>query len=115
MIYNNITKEIENVISSLHSKNSSGHDEISTKTLEISATYISFPLRYIFNKAVLEGRFPSQVKYSIVTPIYKKCDKKNCANFSPISLLISLSKVFEKIIFRKLSIYFQVYGISFHF
>jgi hypothetical protein len=97
IIFNNIsTKQIENVISSLHSKNSSGYNEISTYTLEISATYIASPLSYIFNKAVLEGKFPSRVKYSIVTPIYEKGDKKNCANFRPISLLTSLPNVFEK-------------------
>jgi hypothetical protein len=35
------TKEIEKVLSSLRSKNSSRYDEISTKTLKISAPYIS--------------------------------------------------------------------------
>jgi Notch-like protein len=102
IIFKNITtKEIE-VIFSLCSKNSSGYDEISTKTLKISAPYISSPLCYIFNKAVLTGKFPSHMKYSIVTPIYKKGDKKNCSNYRPISLLTSFSKVFEKIILRRL-------------
>jgi hypothetical protein len=50
----------------LHSKNSSGYDEISMKTLNISAPYISSPLCYIFNKAVLAGKFPLRMKYSIV-------------------------------------------------
>jgi Notch-like protein len=89
------TKEIEKVISSLHSKNSSGYDEISMKILKISAPYISSPLCYIFNKAVLAGKLPLHMKYSVVTPIHKKGDKKNCANYRPISLLTSFSKVFE--------------------
>jgi hypothetical protein len=91
-----ITKEIEKVISSLRSKNSSGYDEISMKTLKISAPYISSPLCYIFNMAVLAGNFPLSMKYSTVTPIYKKDDRKNCVNYRPISLLTSFSKVLEK-------------------
>jgi hypothetical protein len=77
ILKNMVTKEIEKVIPSLHSKNSSGSDEISMKTQNISALYISCPLCYIFNKTVLAGKSPSHMKYSTVTPIYKKGDK-NC-------------------------------------
>jgi hypothetical protein len=66
------TKEIEKVLSSLSSKNSSGYDEISMKTLKISAPYISSPLCYTFIMAVFAGNFPLHMKYSTVTPIYKK-------------------------------------------
>jgi hypothetical protein len=50
-------------LSSLRSKTSSGYDEISMKTLKISAPYISSPLCYIFNKAVLTGNFSLRMKY----------------------------------------------------
>jgi hypothetical protein len=79
-------------------------------TLKINASYISCPLCYIINKAVLAGKFPSCMKYSTVTPIYKQGDK-NCANFRPISLLTSFSKVFEKIICRKLLIHVYAHDI----
>jgi potassium voltage-gated channel Eag-related subfamily H protein 8 len=51
------------------------------------------------------------MKYSIVTPTYKKGDKNKCANFRPISLLTSFSKVFERIIFRRLSINIHAHDI----
>jgi hypothetical protein len=66
------------------------------KILSISTPYISLPLCYIFNKAISVGTLPSRLKYSIVTPIYKKGDKPNCALYRPISLFNSYSKVFEK-------------------
>jgi hypothetical protein len=39
-------------------------------------------------------------EYSIITPLYKRDDKNNVYNYRPISLLISFSKFFEKIIYK---------------
>jgi Reverse transcriptase (RNA-dependent DNA polymerase). len=105
------TKDIEKVISSLHPKNSCGCDEISMKILYISAPYISSPLCYIFNKARTVGTLPSCLKYSIVAPIHKKDDKKNCANCRLISLLTSFSKVFEKMLCRRLITHINTNGV----
>ena len=69
---------------------------ISTKLLKISATYMSSPLTYICNKSILSGIFLHHIKFSIIKPIHKKGDKTNPTNYSPVSLLTSFSKVFEK-------------------
>jgi len=90
------TKEITSIIKSLKTKNSFGYDEISTKLLKISVTYISSPLTYICNKSISTGIFPEQLKYSIIKPLYKKGDKTDPSNYRLISLLTSFSKVLEK-------------------
>jgi hypothetical protein len=61
--------------------------------------------------AVSVSKFPSCMKYSNVTPIHKKGSKKNCANYRLISLLTSFSKVFEKLIFRRLLTHIHTYDI----
>jgi hypothetical protein len=38
----------------------------------------------------------------VIKPLYKKGDKNNMANYKPISLLTSFSKVFEKVIYVRL-------------
>ena len=43
---------------------------------------------------MLSGTFPTRVKYAIVKPLLKKGNKENLANYRPISLLTSFSKVF---------------------
>jgi hypothetical protein len=48
------------------------------------------------------GIFPSRLKYSVITPLHKKNDKRNVLNYRPISLLTSFSKLFEKIIYKSL-------------
>ena len=99
------TKEITSIINTLKTKNSNGFDEVSTKLLKISATYICSPLtyRYICNKSILSGIFPDHMKFSIIKPIYKEGDKMNPTNYRPISLLTSFSKVFEKALYTRLT------------
>jgi hypothetical protein len=43
------------------------------------------------------------LKYSVVKPLFKKGDKKDIKNYRPISLLTYFSKIFEKVIFIRLS------------
>jgi len=43
------------------------------------------------------------MKFSIVKPIYKKGNKMNSADYRPISLLTSFSKVFEKTLYIRVT------------
>jgi hypothetical protein len=91
--------EIENIIRSLKAKGFHGYDEITTKILKISAPFISTPLSYIFNKCMISGIFPTRLKYATMKPIFKNGDKKNVANYRPISILPSFLKILEKIMY----------------
>ena len=99
---NTSTKETENIIKSLKAKESYSYDGIITKILKISASFIRSPLSYIFNKSMLSGIFPSRLKYATLKPIFKNGDKKNVANYRPISILPSFSKILEQIIYIRL-------------
>jgi len=99
---NTSAKEIENIIKSLKSRESHGYNEITTRMLKISDPFISFPLTYIFNKVMITEIFPSRLKYALIKPIFKNGDKKKIANYKPISLLPSFSRIIEKIIYNRL-------------
>lgn len=95
-------KEIASIIKSLKSKNSSGYDNISTKLIKECSHEFSFILSYLCNQSLISGTFPDWLKYAEVKPLYKKGDKEVPSNYRPISLLPAFSKIFEKVMFKRL-------------
>jgi len=93
--------EINKIIKSLRTKNSYGYDEIPIKILRLSAPSVISPLTYICNKSLSSGVFPERLKYAIIKPVYRKGDKLLTENYRPISLLISFSKIFEKLLYSR--------------
>ncbi len=46
------------------------------------------------------GIIPDMLKIAKIVPIYKKDDETQFTNYRPISLLPTISKIFETIIFK---------------
>ena len=51
------------------------------------------------------GIFPDSLKIAKIIPLYKKGNINSITNYRPISLLPTLSKVFERVIFNQLYLY----------
>jgi hypothetical protein len=64
---NTTTGEIEAIIKNLPLKGSSGYDEVSTKILKISATFISSPLWNIINKSFHQGYSPIDLSIRLLS------------------------------------------------
>ncbi len=62
----------------------------------------SSPPTHVINLMMSTSTFPDRLKLSEVKPLFKKGEKINPSNYRPISLLTSLSKIFEKIIYSRL-------------
>ena len=90
----------------LKNKSSSGYDGISNTILKSIKSVIIKPLTLIINQMVETGIFPDVLKISKVIPIYKKGDVSLLSNYRPISLLPTLSKIFERVIYNQLYNYF---------
>ena len=94
--------KIDTLIRKLPNKTSHGFDNISNTMLKSLRTSITFPLCHIFNCLLLEGSFPERMKRAEVIPLYKGKDMDIMINYRPISLLITLSKLLEKVMYIRL-------------
>ena len=105
-------EKIEAVILGLGNKDSEGIDGISSKFLKRICEPIAKPLSYIINQSLLSGIFPDRLKIAKVIPLYKDNDESenDFQNYRPISILTSLSKVFEKVMNLQLTQYLNVNG-----
>ena len=99
--------EIISLVKSLKNNVAPGIDGITNKTLKIIAEQIAKPLTHVFNLCISQGVFPATLKYAVVVPLHKSGDRKNLNNYRPISLLPSLSKLFEKCIKFRLMNYLE--------
>jgi len=99
--------QLEEIINSLNTKHSSGYDKISTYILKKISKSIITALVSIINKSITTGIFPDKLKLAIVSPIYKgqNLNIHFFNSYRPISLLPSISKIFEKVVYIQLYAY----------
>ena len=87
---------VEKQLSLLNISKSTGLDGISAKYLKLAAPVIKFPLTFLLNLSITTGVFPSCLKVSKVTPLFKSGSKSDKNNYRPISVLPVLSSIFER-------------------
>ena len=89
----------------LSSNKATGIDKISCKILKIAAPAIADSLTYIFNQAITLSSFPNEWKMARVIPLYKSGHRNLPGNYRPISVLPTISKIMERILYNQLYVY----------
>lgn len=97
-----IPEELVLVIKSLKNKTTPGIDGISSFLIKEISPKIAKVLTYIVNFSFESGKFPAKLKEAVVIPVFKSGSKLQSNNYRPISLLSSFSKVFEKLMKKRL-------------
>ena len=92
--------EIRNILNWLNDS-APGYGEIRLGPLKLIMPYIEGTISYICNLPLNQGIFPNILKIANVIPLYKKEDPLIFSNYRPVSLLCSLSKVLEIIIYNR--------------
>ena len=94
--------EIKRIITDLKSKNNSGMDGISSKALKYTPDNILWAIAHIFNLSLSNGEFIDAFKVVKVVPVFKKGSTYDVDNYWPISSLPVLSKILEKLVYKRL-------------
>ena len=63
------------------------------------------PLTLLFDKSLNEGVIPDDWRKAIVSPIFKKGNKKDPSNYRPVSLTSVVCKLCEKLIRERLTVH----------
>ena len=98
--------EVAQIINALKNKKSVGHDGLSNEMLKHCSPVIEKYLSEAFNMSISKRKFPEYLKLAKVVPIFKKGDKTSPENYRPISLLCSISKIFEKLLYNRMVQFF---------
>ena len=79
-----------------------GVHDIPNRVLKDSVGVIASFLTEIFNCSLLSKMFPDDLKTGKVAPVFKSGDHDNLNNYRPITVLLTIARVFEKLIYQQL-------------
>ena len=83
-------------------------DDVPAKILTSCRDELSAPLHLLWVESFTKGFIPHQLKSQFITPVYKKGDRTDPANYRPVSLTSHIIKTFERIMRDRLVNYLEV-------
>ena len=104
------TTEVSKVIKGFKNKKSTLNN-IPILILKKISHIISPVLSELFNESIKYGIFPNRLKIGRVIPIHKSGSQKEVGNFRPITTLSLFSKIFEKLVHKRLSKFIAKYKL----
>ena len=90
---------------------SSGPDNIHPHLLKETADSLGVPLSMIFQESLRLGETPADWRSANVTPIFKKGDRTDPANYRPVSLTSQICKVMESIVRDQMLEHLECYDL----
>ena len=89
--------DMENEVQLINPKKATTSDGIPPKKLKISSEASADVLHNLFNGMLKSGTFPDNLKLAYITPVSKKKNYLHKVNYIQVSVLPSISQVFEEL------------------
>lgn len=105
------TAELDKVISSFKNKYSAGYDEVPMPIIKNAKYQLIKPIMHIINSSFVSGIFPEKLKISKIKTVFKKGSTTDPNNYRPLSLLPTLSKIFERVMYIRLVEFLEINGL----
>ena len=99
--------EIMKKINNLKTNKATQSTDIPTKLIKENSDIFGDFIFGHYNNCVSSSIFPNFLKDAIITPVHKKGAKSSKDNYRPVSILSNLSKIYEKLLFKQISGYFE--------
>ena len=99
------SKTVENAIFSLNKSKACPSNSIPPHIIKKNCDIFVPRITSDINNSIQDCNFPANLKNADITPVFKKGDRLDTCNYRPVSILPSLSKVFERIMFSQINSY----------
>lgn len=96
-------EDLTGILNNLDSNKTNSPDGIPAIFYGETMNIIVRPLTIIFNKSLCEMVYSDALKISYITPIHKSGCIDDIENYRPISILPTIAKIFDKLIFNHIS------------
>lgn len=103
--------EVGKLVTKLDSKKSADIYGISGKMIKEGGSVMVEIITLLFNMSISQGKFPDALKNAKVVPVHKGDSRLEMSNYRPISLLPTLSKILEKLMYARLIDFLSNYSI----
>ena len=98
---------IHSIISNIDSSKAYQNNNIPSQILKDNVDICTVFLSSDINTCIYNGIFPNNLKHADITPTFKKSERLYKTNYRPISILPTLSKVYEKLFYNQIYNYFN--------
>ena len=88
---------MKEILENLNPPKAVGEDGISPRLLRLSAPVMTEEIIRLINFLIANRSWPNEWKCGNLTPVFKKDENTRKENYRPVSVLMALSKVYEKI------------------
>ena len=89
---------VAKLLGKLNIYKTSGPDDLNARVLKECSAEFSPLLAFIFNNSLAQGTVPDDWRQANVSPVYKKGEKYDAANYRPVSLTCICCKTLEHIL-----------------
>lgn len=105
--FNFTTDDIIRAIDELDAYSATSDEDIPAKVLKECKHFLAIPLHMIWKRSLHTGMIPPTLKTQYITPVYKKGNKTDPANYRPISLTSHVIKIFERVMRQNIVEYME--------
>ena len=106
-------QEVRRELLVLKPNKSLGPDSIPLNLIKECAIQLSKPLTLLYNKCILQAKYPHPWKLAKSIALYKKNNRLLPENYRPINLLNCFGKVFEKLIYIQMMNFIDKHKVLF--
>ena len=100
-------EEILKELNNLNINKATQNTDIPTKIIKENSDIFGDFIFSNLNCCINTSSYPSLLKRADITPVHKKDSKNEKNNYRPVSILSNISKVYERIMFKQMSEFFE--------